>query len=312
VGGGSQHGKACSSASDCVDGDQQGDCFGIKPAGTRPHGIMSTASFLEIFAKTIVSYSWGGSSYQKDTTPDSDYRKIFGSSDLPVVKAAIGGGQSGWQESDQVGTLAVNGFEPELDDDGLPLPDVYEGGEAYVRLTFFAYNESGDHMPLRRIIVDWDDKLTDDPTDLRTATVAFPQGMGSPLDTAYPNFKPECQGDNFGDDAAACRESFFSVQRLYSCSPDEATDSCTNIERLDGTLYSGPCCKYKPKVVVVDNWGLCAAHSACVNGICMVPNLADDLHNNECYYDDGGMIQLRPGRYSAVYQGEIVVIPEGL
>lgn len=107
------------------------------------------------------------------------------------------------------GWISVNG----ADDSGTK---ILGSGSVRVNLSFFAYNEDGNQLPLKTVEIDWDDG---------TAPNVF--------NGSFANRRSRCDGVKFGDRTGSCREEPFSFTHDY---------------RSAGT--------FQPKVQVIDNWGL--------------------------------------------------------
>lgn len=127
------------------------------------------------------------------------------------------------------------------------------GGRLPVAVTFYAYNENGEQMPLKVVMVDWGDGS--DPAQSRgsfknhkhacRSFCSNAVGIACKKDDecktdAEPN--ATCQPYNFGDSAGACTDDssttngYFTFSYTYNCEGDTA-------------------CTYKPSVLVKDNWG---------------------------------------------------------
>lgn len=128
-----------------------------------------------------------------------------------------------------------------------------QGGRAPVTVSFYAYNEDGEQMPLRLVMVDWGDDS--DPAESRGSFKNHKHVCRSfcsnQLGTACKS-NTECRTNddptatclpyNFGDSDGACTDDtattngFFTFSYTYNCEGASA-------------------CVYKPTVLVKDNWG---------------------------------------------------------
>ncbi|MFA5076199.1 MAG: hypothetical protein WC480_02160 [Patescibacteria group bacterium] len=254
----------CSEAADCGDGAY---CLGLNPPGIMtandllsPTGRMaiiddkisklfamsSPFSYLGIptsggiaFAPTFSLYGW-------------DNRATMGQA--PVVRAAVFDETIGGWKEHSARSISVNYFQGDAAE-----PEVGYG-QYWASLSFYAYNSNGSQMPLRYINIDWGGK--DYEADLGSL------GLGQ-LGDSYQNHRSSCDGTNFGSSGDACVASPWSFDNLYIYNPDCIVD--------DGALYywddcyahvvgledlpenHNPCCVYKPRVQVIDNWGICGA-----------------------------------------------------
>lgn len=129
----------------------------------------------------------------------------------------------------------------------------FVNGRAPVTVSFYAYNDNGEQMPLRVVMVDWGDGS--DPAESRGA---FPNrkhvcrrfcsnavGVACTFDQecqneAAPDAK--CEPFNFGDSVDACigdsrsSNGYFTFSYTYTCEGETA-------------------CVFTPTIMVRDNWG---------------------------------------------------------
>jgi hypothetical protein len=148
---------------------------------------------------------------------------------------------------------------PEFVGDGVTVNGVqgdlcFGGGvENNVQISYYVKADS-DHMPIRRQIVDFGDGSQ--PLRLEGS---FKNHRG--LDSGGKNICGSAD-DDFGLSSDACDPHYVQFNRTYVCS--EATvDSlraCNDADPFYPCKRDG-CCVYKPRVQVMDNWGLC-------NGTC--------------------------------------------
>jgi hypothetical protein len=120
--------------------------------------------------------------------------------------------------------------------------DVIVNSSDAVTILFYAYNDNGQQMPLKKVFVDWGDG---------TPYLSGAHGF-------YKNHKEKCEDPtivvdgvsvpnpnyNWGDDSRACIDNegaingYFAFTHIYTCSETQ----CTGI---------------KPKIFVEDNWEWC-------------------------------------------------------
>ncbi|MFA6993841.1 MAG: hypothetical protein WC268_04605 [Patescibacteria group bacterium] len=304
--GGINSGNDCSgSPADCPDGK----CIGTKVAkGEFAYNSIATVEnpaekLQEIFAKSYAIYrfdtpggfftgnGWsrldnfaGGFGWYKSESEDAwDLRRTCGIS--PVIR---GVNSNGGEINSNIAPVGGSSSVPSR---GISVNGSYDRQVAaakqyWARINFFAYNDSGDQMPLRIIRMDWEGCLNsgDCPggsADNQYADVTLNPGAVS----SYQNYKEVCAGENFGDTADGCREKYFSFNYLYtydpSLYPDNVIDNCSDY--TDGTDYNGyneECLVFKPRAQVVDNWGICGVdpsrtHNICWNDsskVCLAPS----------------------------------------
>ncbi len=142
--------------------------------------------------------------------------------------------------------------------------------------SFFAYADT-NHMPIRRIVVDWGD----DFTSLEGGQPWSPgsQSGSNASDNFYKNHRgvnpvtnqSVCTDgseleDEFGNSSRACSSSYLTYTHDYVCTPGRLSDldaagRICDFED-DGRLVNSPCvendaCVFQPRVHVMDNWGWC-------------------------------------------------------
>lgn len=256
----------------------------------------------QLFAENFDYYSWAGSEYQKKN--ESSFHWDVRSSDgqAPKVWGAVIDVMTGSYVAyspAQPGTVALNAK--------VLTGNIVSYGSNYpAMMSFYASNDNGQQMPLRQFLIDWKDNLP---------VTTFPSGLGD-WTTAYPNFKPVCGGENFGDDAnAGCRQAYFRANHLYACTTDSANYKTPgNCKTSDGQpvkdnngnpIVDGCCIFEKPTVTVVDNWGICGAGK-------IVRDPTDDHQfgsSNGCYYKDSdNIIRVRYSAVTGKYPGNIVLV----
>ncbi|MBU1029534.1 hypothetical protein KKE28_05020 [Patescibacteria group bacterium] len=194
------------------------------------------------------------------------------------------------------------------------------GSQSNVEISYYAYADS-DHLPIRRHIIDFGDGTT--PVQLAGS---FKNTRG-----LTPDGSPICGSDNtdFGLTPDACDSNYMRFNKTYTCSESFAA---TLPKCLADTTYpcrdAVGCCVFKPRVQVMDNWGMCngfcpndpsgetarrADANLCFNGSTV--NYLDESHDasnviNECTIlstADRNYQQYR--RPFVAYSGAIVVCP---
>ena len=125
-------------------------------------------------------------------------------------------------------------------------------------------------MPIRDIIVDWG---------------VFASAGNNP--GKYKNRKPKCDGSTFGDSSGACESAYYEFFGAYTFDAGNA-DNCnytiagrspinfTDADRAQltrrGLKPNDRYCAFKPKVIIIDNWGWC-------NGSCQQNVVQDGDHS---------------------------------
>lgn len=148
----------------------------------------------------------------------------------------------------------TEGFNTAVTINGSTSGDIQaQDGRAPVNVSFYAYNENGEQMPLRLILIDWGDGT--DPAESRGSFKNHKHecrnfcsnavGISCTLDEDCQDISDpdaQCLPFNFGDSSDACIDDgggangFFSFTHTYTC--------------------EGPApCSYTPQVLVRDNWG---------------------------------------------------------
>ncbi|HTK04012.1 MAG TPA: hypothetical protein VL500_00340 [Candidatus Eisenbacteria bacterium] len=153
-------------------------------------------------------------------------------------------------------------------------------GRVTAELKYFAFADK-NHMPIRRRIVDFGDKTSE------ISTVGFYKNHhGCPAtgtDNAPAGCGPEDQLCNstiagnptpFGYTPQSCESRYFSDKHTYTCNPQILATSMPACGPPDN-IYpcrDGDVCVYKPRVQVLDNWGVCNGScnggSGEANGVC--------------------------------------------
>ena len=175
-------------------------------------------------------------------------------------------------------------------------------------VSFYAYADT-NHMPIRRMVVDWGDDFTSITGDIAWGTGS--QSGSTADDNFYKNYRginpisnqDECQdgtaaNDEFGNSADACSSSYVTFTHDYVCTQgrlndlQEAGRTCDFED--DGRLVNSPCveneaCVFQPRIHVMDNWGWCTGYcdseetdtgTECFTGV-----LSDGSELDECNID---------------------------
>jgi hypothetical protein len=148
---------------------------------------------------------------------------------------------------------SVSGFGGQLTGNG----NISVVGDGKVDLSFYAYDQLGKYMPLRKIMIDWNVPDNSSPTGRTIQT----------FEGSYKNHKETCSGAGFGDSSDACVESPFSYSFVYTCDGPgapgwQAYDNVADDDDGDGIVddtredTTGKCV-FRPRVQVKNNWGWC-------------------------------------------------------
>jgi len=142
---------------------------------------------------------------------------------------------------------------------------------AVATIRFFGFADT-DHMPIKKVSVDWDDGRGANgvPGMYRNQ-----RGYREAPDGSY---NPICNGSSFGQTSpTACDNHYFEFSNSYSCVPNQGANWKKAGDPICGSnpeLANG-CCVYYPKVQILDNWGWCngscfgessAGGTGCYNG----------------------------------------------
>ncbi len=193
----------------------------------------------------------------------------------PVIRAVGSVCVGQYCREGKEGTFSVNGRNS--------INQTGTGGQFLSDLKFFV-EANPNQMPIRRVIVDWQDdsgmvgSITDDNYYKNR------RGMSE----TNQQFCDDTTADNWGETSAACESNYFNVQHVYTCSAtqvDAMTDECGDSDG-DGNLDVSPCrmgdsCAFQPRVHVRDNWGWCT-------GVC--PDTVTGTDGTAGCYDDDGDI----------------------
>ncbi|KKW30772.1 MAG: hypothetical protein UY72_C0003G0001, partial [Candidatus Uhrbacteria bacterium GW2011_GWD2_52_7] len=151
-----------------------------------------------------------------------------------------------------------------------------EGADFYrAYLKFYAAADK-NQLPIRRVIVDWQDKFssgggtpvesTDDQVGSSSAQNFYKnhRGLWNNTEQLICETGESDAAYEWGMNGDSCDPFYFSYSHIYSCSSEILSDApdCAD-EDDDGKLDFSPCqnenvsCSFQPRVHVRDNWGLC-------------------------------------------------------
>ncbi len=221
--------------------------------------------------ESIGSYSTlAESSGLWDITDSGDSNIEDGNPTAPVVRAV---GETCVDQYCREGvedTFSVNG----QDDSDL----TGDGGQFFADVKFFV-EANANQMPIRRVIVDWQDQR-DTMSGSLTDDNYYKNRRG--LNDSNNHW---CEQEtNWGETAEACEPNYFNTTNVYTCSmalvetlPVCSTNDSGNLEespcRGGDSGYSEDVCIFQPRVHVRDNWGWCT-------GVC-------GTDGESCYDGDG-------------------------
>lgn len=204
------------------------------------------------------------------------------------------------------------------------------GGFFRSTMKFYAAADK-NQLPLRRIIVDWQDG--GEVTGSDDTENYYKNHRGLQEDSTSVSMCDLCSNDLDSDDdqdcewgltGESCDPNYFNYSHTYRCSSNDldTLSTCTDTDG-DSKLDDSPClssegdrCVYQPRVHVRDNWGFCAG--TCTYDIAGEGDScfdADGLSvqkavSDECYYDyypdEAGSSATDPWVY---YDGYIYVEP---
>jgi len=253
----------------------------------------------ELFAVIFQTYEWdtaGGSYDERGDLLDRRVENLAGSASPHIrpVNLANCAGRGDVCEEMAADGIAVNGSTQNR---------CYAGGSAVnVQLQYYAFADS-DHMPIRRKIVDFGDGSQ--PVN-QSGSYKNHRGLESD-GTEICN--PEGNTD-FGLSTDACDGRYYREQKTYTCSQAfaETLSECTPGNPFYPCKDVNGCCVFKPRVQVLDNWGVCNGScsgdpggSMCFNsseppGYLEAATAADDAAD-ECYDLGMGGTQPNDRRY---------------
>jgi hypothetical protein len=216
-----------------------------------------------------------------------------------------------------------------------------EAVESYrASASFFAYADS-DHMPIRRIVVDWGDDFTSLTGDQPWSTGS--QSGSDATDNFYKNHRGTnpttnleiCTSeddDEFGNSPRACSSSYLTYTHDYTCSPGQVNDlelAGRTCVYEDDRLINSPCessgaCVFQPRIHVMDNWGWCTgfcdSESADTGEECYSGLTSTGAEINECDIENcpGGGSSVCDAEWTGLglsnpwinWGGTIAVLPE--
>lgn len=216
----------------------------------------------------------------------------------------------------------------EVNTDGVSINNVWDH-DVWIKnkietldMKFYAWADK-NHMPLRRMWVDWGDGT--EKVEISQAYIRNHKGaVNSTCDktkgkcVGYENkncvsdsdcqFLDQClpadQAKDFGSVAnLSCDNAFFDFTYSYKCTKDspQYQPSCPVAEK-DKINFPNGCCVYKPKVQVKDNWDWC-------NGTCDGKYGCYDGQNNKgC--SNTQFISNVPFKHSNTqFKGNVLVVP---
>jgi len=157
-----------------------GRCYGLDmetPEATK--NIINTNSLSQvygylqnIFAKLVSKFTWGDGSYT-ETSFNNTYN-VTNDGEVMQVKEVV------WDESSLQNIEGNDGITINNQQSG---DIVYNGNSFNTTLKFYAYNESGNQLPLKHLVIDWDD-----------STALFGADSNNvPIDVALKNHQQICE-----------------------------------------------------------------------------------------------------------------------
>ena len=202
------------------------------------------------------------------------------------------------------------------------------GGFFRATMKFFAAADK-NQLPIRRLIVDWQDG--GDPTGSDDTENYYKNHRGLQEDSTSVSLCDLCENDlditdsqecEWGLTAESCDPNYFNYSHTYRCSENDldtmATCSDTN---GDGILDESPCvstqgdsCVYQPRIHVRDNWGwctgVCTAGTDSTDGCFDSGSLGSDgsYREDECLYANSSTVSLGNDPF-IYYDGYIYVEP---
>jgi hypothetical protein len=169
--------------------------------------------------------------------------------------------------TDCEGTVCEEGVKNSLSVNDQQSGDHSSFGFFRAYLNFYAGADT-NQLPIRRIIVDWGDKLDNSDMQGSSDTENFyknHRGLVPGKKTSW------CDTDNeWGMTAASCDPNYFSYSHVYTCSPEIVQDTSRLCQYDGDKLLNSPCwesptnsntdnpvCVFQPRIHVRDNWGWC-------------------------------------------------------
>ncbi|MEA3249028.1 MAG: hypothetical protein U9Q03_01575 [Patescibacteria group bacterium] len=208
----------------------------------------------DLFAVVYDTYSWeqtGG--YTRESVYDNYDRRAdnLPGYDSPHVRAVSTASCTGR------GDVCQELFTEGISINGTTQDRCYPGGQAInVQLQYYAFADS-EHMPIRRKIVDFGDGS---PPIVQEGSFKNHRG----LDTRGEEICGSGDGTDFGLTSDACDSRYYREQKTYTCSQALAKTltGCTPGDPSYPCRDVAGCCVFKPRVQMLDNWGVC-------NGTCL-------------------------------------------
>lgn len=242
----------------------------------------------DLFAQTFGHWQWNGDSYayMGDNVGNWDFTDTIKANNLSqiqlpyITKVELTDENIlGQRELRYANGSPVRGITIEMRNF-----ETLRGEKSYpVSLSFYAYNASGEQMPLREIIIDWGDESepiviegfikNHKQTCRRYCYNTVMDNMSSPIDWKPCLIDADCGADvtdhdiacvpyDFGDDPRACVQDTndepgsFIFTHVYNCPSNFA---------LNYDITKGGC-TFSPKVRVKDNWGYSTTARFSTNG----------------------------------------------
>lgn len=213
----------------------------------------------ELFAVVFRTYGWrdtagGGGAYDDPSMAvwdDYDRRAqhLSGSISPRVVPVSlancIGAGDICQELS--TGGMSVNGATADR---------CYAGGSAVnVQLQYYAYADS-DHMPVRRKIVDFGDGT---PPVIQDGSYKNHRGLDADGEEICGQTDDDGNIVDFGLTPDACDGRYYREQKTYTCSAAfaDTLSPCSLGSPFYPCRDEVGCCVFRPRVQILDNWGVC-------------------------------------------------------
>lgn len=150
--------------------------------------------------------------------------------------------------------------------DVLPGSDITAVGSYKATIKFYAMADK-DHMPIRRVTFDYSDVNT----GIVPNTGWFKNHRGCDPKAATCDEKTRICGsnDDFDTQPQACDDRFFSYVHTYRCTAgmvkgETALPECSDSDPRYPCQRNNSSCVFKPRVQIMDNWGLC--NGSCPGG----------------------------------------------
>ncbi len=258
---------------------------------TSYQGIWSTdptttlfANLQQVFARPALdddyAYSWTGN---LDTS--SNRRYVAGSTS--TYSTYDSRAESG--EPPKVWSLDLANCEGDTCEEGnegsLTLNSTDNGeqtGSAFFRAYLKFYAAANENqLPLRRVIVDWQDGGQMTGSTASTNYYKNHRGLQTGSTSSICNTASTSPLYRWGMNSESCDSDYFSYSNIYTCTEGNIAtyDSCTY--DTNGNVTNSPCtdgtsCVYRPRVHLEDNWGWCS-------GVCEEGTSRDDDDSTGCF-----------------------------